>query len=181
MTDKSNRNSSNEGEPCAHPPAGIPIRRVSIPTENEWMMIPNRDNLATTPGGTMFGTTPGGTRIMYDRIYLLSQKTATTVSMTPPNLMQIPGVTYDIGEQVVSDEDEDENNNKRSFEGEGENILNGGQHMTTIEERGESREAKSVEENHNYEEKNSSNHPNVDDGAQQSDSDSDYQEPEMEM
>ena len=106
---------------------GLAIRRVSIPTENDWINLPNKENLGTTPGGTMFGMTPGGTRIMYDRLYLNSLKNS-SLSMTPPcGIPQIPGVTYDIREQVTSEEEgEDENNNCRNGSGEGGQIKNWG-------------------------------------------------------
>jgi len=63
--------------------------------------------IAETPGGTIFGTTPGGTRIIYDRLFLLKQKTS-QLSRTPPvNLPNIPGVTNDLNRRVSVVPEED--------------------------------------------------------------------------
>jgi len=116
----------------------------------------------------MYGTTPGGTRIMYDRVYLLQAKDK-AISHTPPTnpLPRIPGVTCDIGEQVVSEEEEDETARRSSGDS---NPSNQGQPLGTIRE-GErakndgSGDQRALGEAH---------------GARDDDSDSDYQEHEME-
>jgi len=94
----------------------IPIRRVSITSEQQWNNLPNRNMLGTTPNGNHFyGTTPGGTRIVYDRIYLLQQKDI-PLSNTPPNSMTlIPGITQDLESHVrhTSDEASGDNNSRK--------------------------------------------------------------------
>merc|ERR1739845_219581 len=86
---------------------GIAIRRVSIANESD---MPTK-GIAVTPGGTMFGTTPGGTRIIYDRLFLLRQKSS-QIARTPPVLPSIPGVTEDLARRVSvvpeAENDEDE-------------------------------------------------------------------------
>eukprot|EP01100_Stratorugosa_tubuloviscum_P015931 TRINITY_DN968_c1_g1_i1.p1 TRINITY_DN968_c1_g1~~TRINITY_DN968_c1_g1_i1.p1 ORF type:complete len:159 (-),score=76.68 TRINITY_DN968_c1_g1_i1:222-698(-) len=52
--------------------------------------------LSATPGGTLFATTPGGTKIFYDRKKLLEIRNS-PLSRTPPNLPDIPGVTFPAG------------------------------------------------------------------------------------
>jgi len=75
---------------------GIAIRHVKIANAQD---MPTK-GIAETPGGTIFGTTPGGTRIIYDRLFLLKQK-STQLSRTPPvNLPAIPGVTQDLHRRV---------------------------------------------------------------------------------
>ena len=96
---------------------GIAIRRVSVTSPQD---MPTK-GIAETPGGTIFGTTPGGTRIIYDRLFLLKQKTS-QLSRTPPvNLPNIPGVTNDLNRRVsvvpeedVSDEQQKNLPNKQN-------------------------------------------------------------------
>lgn len=57
------------------PIKNIPIKRVAIKSEEQWMQIPDRSMMGMTPNGNNFiGTTPGGTRVVYDRVYLWQQK-----------------------------------------------------------------------------------------------------------